>query len=605
MNTAEVLIELLKEYQVEYIFGVPGDTTMVLYDALYAARGEIRHIMARDERSAAFMADAYARLAHKPGITEAPSGGGATYVIPGVAEANGSSVPMIVFTSDVPITDEGKGTLTTIDQQRLLEAATKWSAVVKRPQMLPDIIRRAFRAATSGRGGAVHVVLPEDVLMEEGVINRAPTAIMAEGAINRVPISTAIMEEGAINRAPTAIYAEPACRYYPSYRTQAPRALLEGMLDALWVAQRPVIVAGGGAVLSGAWDEITQLAETLHIPVATTINGKGSINEMHPWSIGVIGGNGGRPYANQLLTEADCIFYLGTKVNSLVTLNSAIPAPGQPVTVLQLDVDPNQLGNNVPATIAACGDIKESLGALLEIARSRTMPAPGRQWSVQTLEERAAAYWTEVAERAASNDMPIAPQRVIDALWQHTPDDCVIVADPGTMTPFTAAQFRTRRPGRSIVIPRAHAGLGYALPATVGAAFARPHERIVGLVGDGSFGMSGTELATIASLHLPITTILFNNGTFGWIKMLQRLYYGQRYLSVDFAGKMDAVSIAEAFGIRGIRISHPDQLIPAITDALASNEPTFIDVPTKSELEEVPPVHAWQQALKSSGAIGG
>jgi acetolactate synthase I/II/III large subunit len=572
MNTAQVLVELLKEYRVEYIFGVPGDTTMVLYDALYAARGEIRHIMARDERSAAFMADAYARLAHKPGITEAPSGGGATYVIPGVAEANGSSVPMIVFTSDVPITDEGKGTLTAIDQQRLLEAATKWSAVVKRPQMLPDIIRRAFRAATSGRGGAVHVVLPEDVLMEEG----------------------------AINRAPTAIYAEPACRFYPSYRTQAPRASLEGMLDALLAAQRPVIVAGGGAVLSGAWDEITQFAETLHIPVATTINGKGSINEMHPWSIGVIGGNGGRTYANQLLTEADCIFYLGTKVNSLVTLNGTIPAPGQPITVLQLDVDPNQLGNNVPATIAACGDIKESLAALLEIESSRTMPAPERQWSVQTLEQRAASYWAEVAERATCNDMPMAPQRVIDALWQHTPVDVVIVADPGTMTPFTAAQFRTRRPGRSIVIPRAHGGLGYALPATVGAAFARPHERIVGLVGDGSFGMSGTELATIASLRLPITTILFNNGSFGWIKMLQRLYYGERYLGVDFTGKMDAVAIAEAFGIRGVRITHPEQLIPAISDALASDEPAFIDVPTKSELEEVPPVHAWQQALQQA-----
>ncbi len=310
------------------------------------------------------------------------------------------------------------------------------------------------------------------------------------------------------------------------------------------------------------------------------------------------GGNGGRPYANQLLTEADCIFYLGTKVNSLVTLNSTIPAPGQPVTVLQLDVDPNQLGNNVPATIAACGDIKESLGALLEIASSRTMPARGRQWSVQTLEQRGAAYWTEVAERAASNDVPMAPQRVIEALWQHTPGDVVIVADPGTMTPFTAAQFRTRRPGRSIVIPRAHGGLGYALPATVGAAFARPHERIVGLMGDGSFGMSGTELATIASLRLPITTILFNNGSFGWIKMLQRLYYGERYLGVDFTGKMDAVAIAEAFGMRGVRITHPEHLIPAISDALASDEPVFLDVPTKSELEEVPPVHAWQQALQ-------
>jgi acetolactate synthase-1/2/3 large subunit len=566
MNSAQALVELLKEYGVEYIFGVPGDTTMALYDALYAARGEITHIMARDERSAAFMADAYARLAYKPGITEAPSGGGATYVIPGVAEANGSSVPMIVFTSDVPITDEGKGTLTSIDQQRLLQAATKWSAVVKRPQMLPDIVRRAFRAATSGRGGVAHVVLPEDVLMEE--------------------VSS------------PAIYAEPACRFYPSYRTQAPRAALERMLDALLAAQRPVIVAGGGAVLSGAWDEITRLAETFHIPVATTINGKGSINEMHAWSVGVIGGNGGRPYANQLLTEADCLMYLGTKVNSLVTLNGTIPAPGQSVTVLQIDIDPHELGNNVPTAIAACGDLKESLAALLEFASSRNITAPERQWSAQILAQRAAPFWTEVAERAACSDVPITPQRVIDTLWQHTPSDVVIVADPGTMTPFTAAQFRTRRPGRSIVIPRAHGGLGYALPATVGAAFARPHERVVGLVGDGSFGMSGTELATIASLHLPITIILFNNGSFGWIKMLQRLYYGERYLGVDFTGKMDAAGIAEAFGIRGVRITDPDQLIPAITEALASDEPVFIDVPTKSELEEVPPVRAWHEVLR-------
>ncbi len=312
----------------------------------------------------------------------------------------------------------------------------------------------------------------------------------------------------------------------------------------------------------------------------------------------MIGGNGGRPYANQLLAEADCIFYLGTKVNSLVTLKGTIPAPGQSVTVLQLDVDPYELGNNVPTTIAACGDLKESLAALLEIAGNRHLTAPQRQWSAQTLAQRAEAFWAGVAERAACSDFPVAPQRVIDALWQHTPSDVVIVADPGTMTPFTAAQFRTRRPGRSVVIPRAHGGLGYALPATVGAAFARPHERIVGLVGDGSFGMSGTELATIASLHLPITILLFNNGSFGWIKMLQRLYYGNRYLGVDFTGKTDAVSIAEAFGIRGVHITHPDQLAPALTEALASNEPVFIEVPTKSELEEVPPVHAWQQALE-------
>jgi len=172
----------------------------------------------------------------------------------------------------------------------------------------------------------------------------------------------------------------------------------------------------------------------------------------------------------------------------------------------------------------------------------------------------------------------------------------VVVADAGTMTLFTAAQFRTRRAGRSIVIPRAHGGLGYALPATVGAACARPSERIVGLVGDGSFGMSGMELATIASLRLPITILLFNNGSFGWIKMLQKLYHGERYLGVDFTGNMDAIAIAEAFGIHGDRISHPDQLGPAIREAMVSKEPRFIDIPTKSEVEEIPPVHAWQAA---------
>ncbi|MBO0793935.1 MAG: thiamine pyrophosphate-binding protein, partial [Ktedonobacteraceae bacterium] len=292
-------------------------------------------------------------------------------------------------------------------------------------------------------------------------------------------------------------------------------------------AQRPVIVAGGGVVLSGAWDEVTRMAELLHIPVATTINGKGSINEMHEWSIGVIGGNGARPYANQVLAESDCIFYLGTKVNSLVTLSNTIPAPGQPVVVLQLNVDPLELGNNVPTTVAACGDIKESLAALLAIAAERGVTAPVRQRSSAVLAQRAEDFWREVASYGSCADVPVSPRRLVSELWQQAPQDVVVVADPGTMTPLTAAQFRTRRPGRSVVIPRAHGGLGYALPATVGAAYARPSERIVGLVGDGSFGMSGTELATIASLRLPITLVLFNNGSFGWIKMLQRLYYGQ------------------------------------------------------------------------------
>lgn len=565
MNTAEVLVEMLKAYEVEQIFGLPGDTTMELYDALYHARGEINHVMTRDERSSSFMADAYGRLTGRPGICEAPSGGGATYVVPGVAEANGSSVPMIVFTSDVPVVDEGKGTLTAIDQRLLLQAATKWSATVTRPQMLPDIIRRAFRAATSGRPGAVHVVLPEDVLHET------------------VPSP--------------AIYAEPACRQSPAYRTQAPISDLGAILAALLRASRPVMVVGGGGVLSGAGDEITRLANRLRIPVGTTINGKGSIAETDPWSMGVIGGNGGRPYANQLLAEADCIFYVGTKVNSLVTLGQTVPDPTADVTILQIDIDPGQLGNNLRTEVATCGDIKESLAALLRLMDEHEATVPSREVSRNDLERLWKEHWSQVSEQAASADYPLAPQRVIDTLWHTAPDDVVIVADPGTMTPYTASQFRVRHAGRSIVIPRAHGGLGYALPATVGAAYARPNQRIVGLVGDGSFGMSGMELETISRLHLPITLVHFNNGTFGWIKMLQKLNFDKRYFGVDFSPTTDYVGIARALGVRGVRIEHPDQLDAALAEALSSDEPVFIDVPTKSELEEVPPVHAWQQAI--------
>jgi acetolactate synthase I/II/III large subunit len=488
--------------------------------------------------------------------------------VPGVAEANGSSIPVICFTSDIPLVDEDRGTLTAINQQELLRAATKWNTTVKRADLIPDVIRRAFRHATSGRPGAVHVVLPEDIL-------DAPVA------------------------APR-IAAERACTVYPSYRARGPEAETRRLYELLTAAERPVIVAGGGAVISGAWDELNELATLLKIPVGTSINGKGALAEDHPWSIGVIGGNGGKPQANAIVGEADTILYVGTRVNSLITLSSTNPGPDSGKTILQIDADPAQLGNNLPAEVAICGDAKLVLGDLAALARAERADMAARAlrsiWDRKELGARVAPFWDEFEGKARSDAYPVKPQRIFAALDRVLPQASVIVADPGTMTPFTAGAFEVRRPGRSIVIPRAHGGLGYAIPAVVGAKIARPNETVVCLCGDGSFGMSGTELETIGRLNLPVTLVHFNNGAFGWIKMLQHLYFDDRFFGVDFT-TLDYARIAEGFGVRGVTIEHADQIEDAIGEATRRSGPTFIDVRTESELTEVPPVHAWQRAL--------
>jgi acetolactate synthase I/II/III large subunit len=250
--------------------------------------------------------------------------------------------------------------------------------------------------------------------------------------------------------------------------------------------------------------------------------------------------------------------------------------------------------------VALCGDAKLILSDLVALARAErgTPDAPPlhSQWERAALIARAAPFWDAFEQKARSDAYPIKPQRIFAALDRILPQASVIVADPGTMTPFTAGAFELRRPGRSTVIPRAHGGLGYAIPAVVGAKIARPDETVVCLCGDGSFGMSGTELETIGRLKLPVTIVHFNNGTYGWIKMLQHLYFDDRFYNVDF-NAVDYARIAEGFGVRGVSVEHPDQIEDAIGEAVRRDSPTFIDVRTESELTEVPPVHAWERAL--------
>jgi acetolactate synthase-1/2/3 large subunit len=563
MQGARALVEVLRQSGVRHIFGLPGDTGMAFYEALRDVRGEIDHIMTRDERSASFMADVYARVSGRIGVCEGPSGGGATYIVPGVAEAQGSAIPLLCLTSDTPVNQQGRGVLTELDQESLFRPVTNWNTRVNSAVTMAEATRRALRMATAGRPGATHLSLPTDSLEGE-----TPDA---------------------------SVYGTPEAGEAPAMRTRPDQALIERAAAELAAAERPVIVAGGGVLTSKAWDELTALAEALNVPVATSINGKGSIAESSDVAVGVVGGNGARPYANACVSDADLIVYVGSRTDSTTTCHWTLPPIDNPPTIVQIDVAPFEVGNNYPIAVGLVGDAKLALAALLEAVPRPAAVATRNRDRIERLQQARADFWSDVDHQSSIASRPIKPAQVVRALRRHLGDDAVIVADPGTPTPFLAAQYEVRQAGRRTVIPRAHGGLGYAIPGAVGAWYAGEGRRVIGMTGDGSFGMAVGELETITRLGLPVVIIQCSNGSFGWIKELQHLYHDDRYFGVDF-NPVDYAAIARGFGFRAAQVVDPDKVEPAIVAALNDGGPYFLDIVTESPVTETPPVAAWTAA---------
>lgn len=564
MHGAQVLVEMLKEYRVEIIFGVPGDTNVQLYEALRDSQPAIRHVMARDERSASFMADAYARLSHKPGLCECPSGAGPLYSVPGIAEANASSIPVILITSDIPLAGEGKQTITELDCQKLFESITKWSNVLKDVRKIPETIRRAFRIATTGRPGAVHLAFPQEVLSGE---------------------SPDTGQE---------VYAEAECRTYPAYRTRGARSVLERLAACLIEARKPVIIAGGGANHSQAHDPILSLAEWLAAPVVTTISGQGIVPDDHPLALGVIGDNGYHPHAHQAVEEGDVLLYVGCKMGSVSTINWTLPSKMRDRTIIQIDLNPEMLGNNYRNTLSVAGDARLVLEDLVVLVTGKTAQRETSSW-VGKLNALRTEFWKKAEPSFRSDEAPLKPQRIIAELNRRLDSAAVVISDAGTPTPYITRFLRLAAQGSRFIIPRAYGGLGYAIPAVVGAHFARPEAHVVGLFGDGSLGMSAGELETLSRLRIPAVLIHFNNGTFGWIKALQSLHSGAKYFSVDFTPG-DPALVAEGFGVKAYRIRGVQDLEAGLDAAFAADGPVFLDVISEPEVENLPPVYSWLKA---------
>ena len=565
MRGADILVEMLIGYGVEVVFGVPGDTNVPFYEALQLREGRIRHVMARDERSAGYMADAYGRFTRKPGVFECPSGAGAMYSLPPVAESNGSSVPVILLTIDIPLPGEGRGVLTELDCARLFEPVTKMSVQVKSAEKLPEIIRRAFRVACSGKPGAVHLQIPEDMLLAE------------------------------VDRDRISLHVESECIEFPAYPTLPPPEKLGTIIALLAGSKRPLIVSGGGVNRSCAGPQVTELAERLNIPVCTTMTGQGTMPDDHRLAVGVIGDNGFHPHANWALEQADFVLFIGSRMGSVVTIGWTFPKITLNKRVAQIDIDPEIMANNYENVVSVQGDAGLVLERLIDLVPADLDVAKTQEW-VDELNDLRANFWANAEALLSSEATPLRPERAVrcfnEALELYG-KPAFIYSDAGTPTPHMTRFLKLRDRRTRFAIPRAFGGLGSALPATVGAWFADKECRPIGMFGDGSFGMSVGELETLVRLQVPAILLLFNNGTFGWIKGLHRLKGHNQCFGVDFTPPRGQ-AIAEAFDVKAWTATNSEELDAALASAFAHTEgPCLIDIHIESIADRVPPVYSW------------
>ncbi|GAA0999874.1 thiamine pyrophosphate-binding protein [Acrocarpospora macrocephala] len=559
---AEILCEALHRCGASTLFGVPGDTGVTFYDAL-ARRADLTHVLMNDERGAVFAADAYARRLNRPGVVEVSSGGGATFAVGGLGESYAASVPLVVISSDIHRGSRGTGALTETDQVALFSGVTKAQRLVERAADIPAALTDAFEEAVRGRPGPVAVIVPEDVLDE--------TARVA------VP-----------ERAVTAPHPGPdAATLVPIAR------VIDG-------AERPVIVAGGGVHLAAAHAALSALAGRAGIAVATSIHGKGAIDETDPMSLGVVGANGGRDYATGFVADADVVLLVGTRANATNTDSFRAP-PRTGAVVIYVDVEsPGRAGRNYPGATGLTGDAREVLTALDRLVQAN--PARHARIAGWVAQER--AEWDRAADKRPDPSPALDPLRVIQRVHAMVPDGATVVADCGTPTPYLAAAWTQSSAGRRLLLPRGHGPMGYAHPGGVGAAYAeaeRPEAGntavpVIVFTTDGSMLMAAGALESAARSGLPIIYVQFSNGSLGWIKALQAFYHEERFFQTQLSA-YDAVAVAGGFGVPARRARDLDEFAELFAEAMASGGPCFIDVPVPDEHDCLPPVSSWHRAV--------
>ncbi|NGP87210.1 biosynthetic-type acetolactate synthase large subunit [Fodinibius halophilus] len=531
LNGAGILINTLQDLEVDTIFGYPGGAVLPLYDELFDTH-DINHVLVRHEQAGTHAADGYARVTGKPGVVLATSGPGGTNTVTGIATAAMDSIPLVVFTGQVPTDLIGNDAFQEADIVGITRPITKHNYLVDDVNDLEQVTRKAFHVATSGRPGPVLVDLPKDMLKTKGHYS----------GLRKVSIPS---------------YSPTEKGHFSQIKKAA---------ELLSDAQKPLIYAGGGVVLGEAWNELTVMAERHNIPVTTTLMGLGGFPEGKPQSLGMLGMHGTYT-ANMATTECDVLLAVGARFDDRVTGNLEGFSPHS--KKIHIDIDPTNIGKNVAVEVPIVGDVKQ---VLPEIDEKVDTPNTGKWW--QTIRKWQKDHPLNVPEKGDT----IKPQQMIEAISDVTNGDAIVATDVGQHQMWTAQHYTFNNP-RSFLSSGGLGTMGYGFPAAMGAAFACPDRTVVCITGDGGFQMTPYELSTAVEHEIPLKIAIMNNQCLGMVRQWQELFYDERYShSILKKGNPDFVKLAESYGAVGLRATTPKEMDKVLQQAMEVNDrPVVMD----------------------------
>jgi acetolactate synthase-1/2/3 large subunit len=549
-NGAQIFLECLKREGVKHIFGYPGGVVLDIYDEL-TRHPDIRHILVRHEQAAAHAADGYARASSQVGVALVTSGPGATNTVTGIASAYMDSIPIVVFTGQVPTALIGNDAFQEVDIVGITRPCTKHNYLVKDVNQLAYTIHEAFHIARSGRPGPVLVDLPKDVI-QASTVPKFPEEIKIKS-------------------------------YNPTYHAN-PRQVKRA-LDLIMTAKKPVLYTGGGIILSNAAGELLKFAETLQIPVTSTLMGLGGFPGDNPLWMGMLGMHG-TYCANMAVSEADVLIAVGARFDDRVTGKLSDFAPH--AKIVHIDIDPSSISKNVAVDIPIVGDCKDTLKQLNDLLATKT----AHNW------KELRWFWLDIVNTWEKehpltyvwSDTAIKPQYVVEKLYELTKGEAYITTEVGQNQMWAAQFYKFKRP-RQLMTSGGLGVMGYGFPAAMGVQVARPDATVIDIAGDGSIQMNIQELITVVDNQLPVKIAILNNTFLGMVRQWQQLFYDRRYSSTPMTAP-DFVKLAEAYGAVGLRATKPEEVEPVIQEALNTPQPVVMDFRVEPEECVMPMVPA-------------